>query len=121
MMRRSQFRVCGWIVGFGILVMLLAACGSRDKYAGVYEARPKGFPNQGTVVLELRTNGDGLWKVRSGEAKAGFVEVPITWNIKRGDLRINTKAGGVMVGKIRKDTIQITMPGAKTLIFRKTQ
>ena len=69
----------------------------------------------------MKENGDGLWKVSSDEAKGTFVEVPFTWYIKRGDLRVNTKAGGVIVGKIEKDTIRITLPGSKTLIFRKTR
>jgi hypothetical protein len=50
-----------------------------------------------------------------------FVEVPFAWYIKRGDLRVNTKAGGVIVGKIDKDTIHMTLPGSKALTFRKTQ
>jgi hypothetical protein len=100
-------------------VMFLASCESRDRYAGVYQAERSA--KQETIILELRGNGDGLWKVASDEAKGTFVEVPFSWYIKRGDLRINTKAGGVIVGKIGKDTIQLTLPGFKMLTFRKIQ
>jgi len=88
---------------------------------GVYQAEAEGSTKQGAVILELRANGDGLWRVSSDEAKGTFVEVPFTWYIKRGDLRVNTKAGGVIVGKIDNGTIRLTLPGSKTLTFRKTR
>jgi hypothetical protein len=121
MMRRSRFQVCGWVVGLCALLTFLASCESRDKYVGAYQAEAKGSIKQEAVVLELKANGDGLWRVSSDKAKDAFVEVPFVWYIKRGDLRINTKAGGVIVGKIDKDTIQMTLPGPKTLTFRKTR
>ena len=121
MMRRSGLQVCGWVVGLCMCVMLLVSCESRDRYVGVYRAEGTGAAKHEAVILELKANGDGLWRVGSDEAKDAPVEVPFAWYIKRGDLRINTKAGGVIVGKIGKDTIQITLPGSKTLTFRRTQ
>ena len=107
------------MAGLFVLLMLLLSCESRDKYVGVYKA--EGQKSAKGIILELKENGDGLWKVSSDEAKGAFVEVPFAWYIKRGDLRVNTKAGGVIVGKIDNDTIQIALPGSKTLIFRKTR
>ena len=49
----------------------------------------------------------------------GTEEVTFAWYIKRGELRVNTKGGGVIVGKIDKDTIQITLPGSKIMSFKK--
>lgn len=121
MMRRSGFQVCAWVVGLCMLMTFLASCESRDKYVGVYQAEAKGLAKQAVVVLELRANGDGMWKVSSPGAKGASPEVPLTWGIKRGELRINTKTGGVIVGKLEKNTIRIALPGSKTLIFRKTQ
>jgi len=62
-----------------------------------------------------------VWKVSSDGAKGAPVEVPFTWYIKGGSLRINTKEGGVIVGKIENDTILVTLPGPRALTFRKTQ
>jgi hypothetical protein len=121
MMKRSRFQVCGWVVGLCVLAAFLASCESGDKYAGVYQAEAKGIAEQAAVILELRAHGDGLWRVSSDGAKGTFVEVPFAWYIKRGDLRINTKAGGVIVGKIGKDTIEMTLPGSKRLTFKRTQ
>ena len=119
MMKESRYRGCRWTAGLFLLLLLLLSCESKDKYVGVYKA--EGQKSEKEIILELKGNGDGLWKVGSDEAKGTFVEVPFAWYIKRGDLRVNTKAGGVIVGKIGKDTIQITLPGSKTLIFRKTR
>jgi len=107
------------MAGLFVLLMFLLSCESKDKYVGVYKA--EGQKSAKEIILELKENGDGLWKASSDEAKGAVVEVPFTWYIKRGDLRVNTKVGGVIVGRIEKDAIQITLPGCKTFIFRKTR
>jgi hypothetical protein len=76
----------------------------------VYKAQDPA--KQAEIVVELKANGDGLWRV-------GTEEVTFAWYIKRGELRVNTKGGGVIVGKIDKDTIQITLPGSKIMSFKK--
>ncbi len=121
MMRISRRQVFGCIVGFCLSVMFLASCESRDKYVGVYKAEARGSGRNEAIILDLRSNGNGVWKVASDQAKDASAEVPFTWYIKRGDLRINTKAGGVIVGKIEKDAIQMTLPGSRSLTFKKSQ
>ena len=49
----------------------------------------------------------------------GDEEVSFSWYIKRGELRVNTKGGGVIVGKVEKDTIRMTLPNMKTLTLKK--
>ena len=121
MVRRSKFQAYGWTVGLCLFVTFLVSCESRDRYVGLYHAETKGSPKQGEIILELKGNGDGVWRVSSDEVAGTFVEVPFAWYIKRGELRVNTKAGGVIVGKVDKDTIQMTLPGSKALTFRRTQ
>jgi len=72
------------------------------------------LPKQAETILELKANGNGIWRV-------GDEEVPFSWYIKGGGLRVNTRAGGVMVGTIKHDAIHITLPGSKTLSFKKIQ
>ena len=98
--------------------MFLLSCESNDSYVGVYKASGKETAKQEAVILELKANGNGVWRVGSKEV---FSEIPVAWYIKRGELRINTKEGGVIVGKIEKDTIRMTLPGFGALTFRKTQ
>ncbi|MGZ6290850.1 MAG: hypothetical protein ACXWMK_01500 [Syntrophales bacterium] len=119
MMHTSRYQCHGLMVGLCVLLMLLLSCESKDKYAGVYKAAWKESVKQGEIVLELKENGDGLWRVPSDEVAGTFIEVPFAWYIKRGELRVNTRAGGVIAGKIGKDTIQMTLPGSKAMTFKK--
>jgi hypothetical protein len=121
MMKKTRYQDYRWMAGLFVLLMFLLSCESKDKYVGVYQAQATSSAKQGVTILELKANGDGLWKVGSRKVTGTFVEVPFTWHIKRGDLRVYTKKGGVIVGKIEKDTIQITLPGSRALTFRKTQ
>jgi hypothetical protein len=110
------------MVSLCVLIIFLVSCESRDKYAGVYQTQATSSAEQGITILELKANGDGLWRVSSREVTGTFVEVPFRWHIRRGSLRMHTRAGGVIVGKvIDKDTIQITLPGSRGLAFKKTQ
>lgn len=87
---------------------LFLSCESRDKYAGAYEARDRA----GEVVIELKAGGEGVWI-------SGYQETAFSWHLKGGELRINTKEGGVIVGKIQGDTIEVNIPGQKSMLFRK--
>ena len=102
-----------WPLGVSLLCLILAlgaACESKDKYAGTYAAQGK----TGEVRMELKASGEGLWI-------AGNQEVSFSWHIKAGDLRINTKEGGVIVGKIEGSDIKINLPGQKELVFKRAQ
>ena len=97
-----------------LLLILMISCGSKDQLIGTYKAEVKDSPKQAETVLELKADGDGIWRV-------GDEEVPFSWYIKGGELRVNTKGGGVIVGTIENDAIHITLPGSKTLSFKKIQ
>jgi hypothetical protein len=100
-----------WHLGailLGLALVVGSACESSDKYAGTYSAQGK----TGEVRMELKANGQGIWI-------AANQEVPFSWHIKGGDLRINTKEGGVIVGKIEGNAIKINLPGQKELLFKR--
>ena len=89
------------------------SCGSKDRYAGRYVAEKKN-PQQEEISLQLKPSGEGLWVV-------GDKEISFSWYIKRGELRINTKEGGVLVGKLVDSRITINLPGRGEVVFKKTQ
>ncbi len=120
-MHTSRYKSYGLMVGLCVLLMLLLSCESKDKYVGIYKAAGEESVKQGEIVLELKGNGDGLWRMASDEVADTFIEVPFVWYIKQGELRLNTRAGGVIVGKIGKDTIQMTLPGSNAMTFKKIQ
>jgi hypothetical protein len=120
-MKKSGYQDYRRMISLCVLLIFLVSCESGDKYVGVYQAQAMSSGEQGITILELKANGDGLWRVSSREVTGAFVEVPFRWHIRRGNLRVHTKAGGVIVGKIDRDAIQITLPGSRALTFRKTQ
>jgi hypothetical protein len=97
-----------------LLLFLIISCGAKDQFIGAYQAEVKDSPKRVETVLELKANGDGVWRV-------GDEEVPFSWYIKDGELRVNTQGGGVIVGAIENDAIHITLPDSKTLSFKKMQ
>ena len=119
MRKKSGFERWCWAVTLCLCVTIVASCQSRDRYVGTY--RSEGTGPQGAIILELRSNGDGVWKVKSQSGNDAMVEVPVTWYIKRGDLRVNTKSGGVLVGKIDGDKIRMALPGPKAVTFVRAQ
>ena len=99
-----------------LCLLLLLSCQGKERYGGVYKAVPNGTVKE-EIILELKANGEGLWRVGSKDV---FSETPVVWYLKHGDLRVNTKEGGVIVGKIKEDTIQMTLPALGPLTFRKS-
>jgi hypothetical protein len=95
-----------------LLLMLILACESKDRYIGSYRAEADKLSKPVEVVMELKANGDGTWRM-------GDEEIPFAWYIQSGELRINTKGGGVIVGSIAAGSIRVTLPSAGDLIFRK--
>jgi hypothetical protein len=104
-------------IGMGLLCVCVAfvvSCESKEKYAGKYTAVSKDPSKKETISLELKPSGEGSWAL-------GDKEVSFSWYIKGGDLRVNTKEGGVLVGKIEGNTIKITLPVRGEIVFTKTQ
>lgn len=109
--KTARLGVVFWVLVCGILPFVLA-CESREKVAGMYKAEEGVSPAEKEVFLDLKENGEGAWR-------RGNDEVPFSWYLEAGDLRLNTKGGGVLVGKIQGDTIRISLPGGKTVNFRR--
>lgn len=97
-----------------LILFLTLSCGSREQYVGSYTADAKDTPKNTEATLELKDNGVGLWKV-------GDEEISFSWYTKGGELRVNTRAGGVIVGKIEKDVLRVTLPGTKEMAFKKVK
>jgi hypothetical protein len=94
-----------------LIFLVLAAFSCRPKIS--HEGTYVGASADTTIVLELKENGKGCWK-RQDE------EVPFSWKVhKDGELRLHLKLGGVVLGEIADDTIEIVLPGSEKLIFKK--
>ena len=94
---------------FCLSLVFCFSCESKEKYAGKYVASTKE-----EISLDLNPSGEGSWSL-------GDKEVSFSWYVKGGDLRVNTKEGGVLVGKIEGNTIKIILPVRGEIKFSKTQ
>lgn len=98
------------IVLSGLIVTLFFSCDTGDRYAGMYQSveHPENH-------IELKENGEGIWRVIDDEAS-------FRWDATRDSkLRLHTRAGGVVIGKIQNDTIQITLPTQSIEHFKRTR
>lgn len=105
--------VVGWI-GIMLIFVLLAGCGSREGLVGVYKVESSESGKLTEASFELKANGDGVWR-------ASDQEVPFSWYMKGGELRVNTRGGGVLVCEVDNGTIRMELPGTGKMTFRKTQ
>ena len=109
--KTAHLSVVFYVLLCGVLPFVLS-CESREKVAGTYKAEEGVSPAEKEVILELKENGEGTWR-------RGNDEVSFSWYLEAGELRLNTKGGGVLVGRRQEDTIRISLPGGKTVSFRK--
>ncbi len=65
-----------------------------------------------TVLLELGENGTGSWAVEEDN-------VNFRWEVREKDILLHTKSGGVIVGSIVGETIDIYLPGVGVHTFKK--
>lgn len=112
MFRESQPTVRLWLCVLCLLLFFIVSCESKDGAIGTYQAAPGDSPKKAEIVMELKANGNGIWRVDDEE-------VSFAWYVKDGELRVNTKGGGVIIGTMEKDTIHISLPGTKSMAFKK--
>jgi hypothetical protein len=98
-----------------LLIVFFFGCGSEEtKYVGNYKAIKGGTPAKSESQLVLKEKGEGIWRTEDDE-------VSFSCHPKGGELRFLTKNGGVIVGEIHKDTISVTLPGDRSITFKKIQ
>lgn len=101
----------GRIPGFALLTTMIicfASCEKERDPTGKYEAVSS---NRGSVVLELKEDGSGVWMFNDDEA---FFK----WEVKDGSVWLHTKEGGVIAGRFEGDSIRILLPGIGEFVFK---
>lgn len=97
-----------------IVLLLIAAfsCNQKDKYAGKYAEQ--GEQLQKTSEIELKDNGQGVWRVLNDE-------ISFSWSISDNEIRLHTKSGGIIIGRIKDDILEILLPGSKIKYFKRVK
>jgi hypothetical protein len=97
-----------------LFLIFTLSCGSKEEYAGTYFVQKAVSPKHYVAVIELKEDGQGVWRVFEEE-------VSFRWSVRGNEIRVHTKEGGIIIGKIQGDVIEITLPGAKSMSFKKRQ
>jgi hypothetical protein len=101
-----------WVILLFLFVFIPHGCDSAKRYMGTYVAVSEGEPSQMETILELKGDDNGVWTTNEKE-------VPFRWSIKGEGIRLHTKEGGVITGKISDGIITVTLPGDKVMTFKK--
>jgi hypothetical protein len=112
MLTQSKSGNCVWLLLLCLLLVLMVSCESRDMVVGTYRGTVKDSSHQAEILLELKANGEGVWRM-------GDEEVPFSWYLKGDQLRVNTKSGGVIAASFDTDSLLITLPNHGPMSFRK--
>jgi hypothetical protein len=112
-MRKKQ-QNCRNLIYFLICLALVfaVACAREEKFLGTYKPTQDNPPEFTDVIVELRRGGIGIRRVR-GE------EVTFEWEVKGNQIRIQTKAGGIIVAEMRHGLLEVSLPGPRTIYLEK--
>ncbi len=101
-----------FIIAVCLAMAFSLACDNKEEYAGVYRTDGGEFARSTETVIELKENGQGYWRAADDEAS-------FTWSVNSQEIRLHTKGGGVIVGKIKEGGIEIILPGSPKVFFKK--
>jgi len=93
-------------------LLLAMSCQDRGRLSGRYAAGGDENQDSLTISLELMANGQGSWSIEEDN-------VSFKWEIRENEIWLHTKSGGVIVGKIVGETIEINLPAAGEYYFKK--
>lgn len=99
---------------FIILSLMVGLSCNREKqqYTGTYLLQGADKKESSEIYIQLRENGIGTWNTPDDE-------VSFRWDAKDNEIMLHTKQGGVLIGKIQGDNLEISFPGSKIRRFKK--
>jgi hypothetical protein len=112
MLQQANYVNVRWIVFLCFILLSLFSCGPQDIYKGVYRVEGEHPAKHSMAQIELKEKGMGVWRVHNDEAS-------FRWDVKDSEIWLSTKLGGIIIGKIQGGFIEITLPGSKTMSFKR--
>jgi len=96
-----------------LLLIGAASCDRKERYAGIYREQGVESLKQDENYIELKENGQGVWRVSDDEAS-------FSWRLTNDEIRLYTKSGGVIIVRIKeKDLLEISFPGSESRHYKK--
>jgi len=95
-------------------LILMVSCGERERLVGKYQVDDNKSRRSQIISLELMANGQGSWATDEDS-------VSFRWESRENEIRLHTKSGGHIEGKIVGDTIEIILPSVGKYYFKKVK
>lgn len=96
-------------VALAILLLAVLGCTQAPDWPGTYHAKN----GDTSVELTLGDDGKGVWSTEDDD-------VALTWEVKKGEVWLHTKSGGVLPGSVVGDgMLQVELPGVGRMTFTK--
>lgn len=97
---------------FFLLVALMlwsVACSREEKFIGTYKSAPGNPSEYSDLFIELKKGGEGIRRVHGKE-------FTFQWVVKSDEMRVRTRSGGIIVGKLQgRDMLEVRLPGPKII------
>lgn len=108
-MKKPLFLLAGVAI-FSLFFMV--GCERRSEVAGKYVTEERKNGPSLNIRIDLDASGHGSWT--SGEENTAF-----RWEDRGEEIWLHTKEGGLIVGKLKGDRIEVSLPGVAIQHFRK--
>jgi hypothetical protein len=114
MLLRSRLSNCLLSALVFLLLIFAFSCAQKDRYIGKYVAHGEESAKNSETYIELKEKSLGVWRMLGDE-------VSFRWDLKDDEIWLRTKAGGIIIAKIKDDTLEVKLPGAKVMSFEKAK
>lgn len=112
MIKSGLFRI---ILLAALFLLPVSACKDTSDVQGSYWAESPLETQANPMKLVLNLNGHGFWS-------RGDEQVFFKWETKNKKIWLHTKSGGIVSGNlIKAGSIEIMLPGAGIVAFKKAQ
>ncbi len=102
------------IMALIVFVSSILSCRGADDWAGKYETGVAKHQEAPPLSLELMADGSGSWTVRGEMAS-------FKWEIREKEIWFHTRSGGLIVGRLKGDAIEVNFPGLGGHLFKRVR
>ena len=109
-LRKEIFYLITFVLFLSIFIF---SCAQKDNYTGTY-VPPEALSEHTETSIELKENGIGIWRIRNDE-------VSFRWDVRGEEIRLHTKSGGIIVGKIQGNTLEIVLQDRNIKYYKRVK
>ncbi len=106
----KKYIQCCFAIVIGMM-FIVSGCTEQPDMVGVYQ-KVSGETSGTSSIIKLEQNKEGIWE-------KGIDEIPFNWSIRGNEIRLHSKTGGVIIGRLIEDGFIIELPETESFVFHK--